>query len=750
MILMVSCRMIIKNFLASLDQDSAFLQIEDVQKISKIWTQKYDNRGTGFVPLYRVRTLVTDIPKPLGLEGVNSKRKTFLCVREDLRRSCLYHAQSKFNDEILSTVQSFTFPGISQLFHSLTNLEVKLKNWVAERSVTPMEVAHSGEVLENSAEVSTSDSRNQSSEPQQPLNAELSLGQSSPAHEVSNTDQIVDMPLLLSVRSTIDLSGEDLCGEQMLSARVAAERAENEEMDDGCPPQDEISESYKNQVSIAQETADKISGLALFENTFQDGTAKSTLLPALTDKTSQNIPVSSGTLGNELVTDSVVDGSVESNHHPFTYSSDSGKVQTNPMSELQDTEKKIQKPKSVDGKSSSAEGTTCLDVSRLEFEAEACEDESTLHPTSEALVRPGKRVSTSSRDELEDFTISSRTNIEKCAGKAAGLVFVMRILAVGALNCIIAVRWTVSLFLTMRARQKHIIHEIRFDKFVNAMIYWNKEQKVIPRELIESRRMYDDSILRLAARDIVVSFLRGLLGRRRLRLNTKIQHLEVIDNFERNAAEDLSENLNNPGNVLSIDLESLKKQLDLICQFGYGRNLRMAANQRGHGLLSIGEVGCLEALEIAEILNDDNIRIILDFVLARNRQRNHLDSKKSEILGLESDLAQLNAEKDELISELRNVQDSTLKLKQEQDRLKSRELSYKALLLKAQNEPNESQVVSTGEFTSEKEHRNYSGQVIDSADQENTQSGDAVIVDKRNEEKRFLTAKKIEQEIAKR
>jgi hypothetical protein len=89
------------------------------------------------------------------------------------------------------------------------------------------------------------------------------------------------------------------------------------------------------------------------------------------------------------------------------------------------------------------------------------------------------------------------------------------------LYCVAGLRWVLSLFLSRQAIQTHKIHEIRFDKVVNSMVYWNHQQDVVPLNLVESRRIYDESVVRLAARDIVVAFMRGLLRRRKLLLGTK-------------------------------------------------------------------------------------------------------------------------------------------------------------------------------------------------------------------------------------
>ena len=123
-------RMIIKNFMCCLDQEDSFLHIEDLRIISDIWTRIYDQEGSGFIPLHSIGRLLLDVPKPLGITGTQSKRKTYLCIREDLRRSCLYHPQSKCTEESLRSTEGYDLLGLKQLFHFLLRVEVHLTSLI--------------------------------------------------------------------------------------------------------------------------------------------------------------------------------------------------------------------------------------------------------------------------------------------------------------------------------------------------------------------------------------------------------------------------------------------------------------------------------------------------------------------------------------------------------------------------------------------------------------------------------------------
>eukprot|EP00291_Cryptomonas_curvata_P027982 CAMPEP_0172209912 /NCGR_PEP_ID=MMETSP1050-20130122/35413_1 /TAXON_ID=233186 /ORGANISM="Cryptomonas curvata, Strain CCAP979/52" /LENGTH=356 /DNA_ID=CAMNT_0012889911 /DNA_START=818 /DNA_END=1885 /DNA_ORIENTATION=+ len=122
--------MIIKNFVCCLDQEDSFLHIEDLRMISDIWTRIYDQQGSGFIPLHSIGRLLLDVPKPLGITGIQSKRKTYLCIREDLRRSCLHHSQSKCTEESLRSNEGYDRLGVRQFFHFLLRVEVYLASFI--------------------------------------------------------------------------------------------------------------------------------------------------------------------------------------------------------------------------------------------------------------------------------------------------------------------------------------------------------------------------------------------------------------------------------------------------------------------------------------------------------------------------------------------------------------------------------------------------------------------------------------------
>lgn len=77
--------MIMNNFAYINCKDSnGAIEPADLQKISKVWVNKYDPEATGQIKLQDVYMLMMDIGEPLGLFGTTENVGRYLCVREDL------------------------------------------------------------------------------------------------------------------------------------------------------------------------------------------------------------------------------------------------------------------------------------------------------------------------------------------------------------------------------------------------------------------------------------------------------------------------------------------------------------------------------------------------------------------------------------------------------------------------------------------------------------------------------------------
>ena len=779
--------MIIKNFLASLDQDSAFLQKEDLQRISDIWTRKYDKKGTGFVPLYCVRNLVMEIPKPLGLDGIKSKRKMLLCIREDLRRSCLYHAQSKYNAEILKSDQpelSGVF-SVSYIFHVLRNLEAKLVLLIQSKRKHPENhtatdkrnsVPRNSNAMEQKDEVAAQTAQNN-------LQSKSDIG--------NDIELSCDPKLFLSLKceeKSLETKNQDNVSEGNLddsggASSATAAAAEKEDDSSLHKVHTKAAIDFPLENSVFNTDDDKAD--CNNENFFPPGHSVGNLLADETRFAKNKV---------DEAPDLMVKKGLIDSHQSMagTLSLSVTRVAivdlVSPGTEFQDGAPSLELDRISAKSNEVVESQYVAEESSLSatqsdyrsqqtstFRANLRKNSGLEHQNSSHFVPkcdvtiPSNHLQSMNKDtaflEVGPVAFTEDQNLLCDVGD-----FLLRMSTYFILPVVVALKWIVSLFLNRRARQIHKVHQIRFDKFVNTVIYWNQEQNIVPVHLIDNRKLYDEGIVRLAARDIVIAFLRGLLGRRRLKKSVKGVREYPQTSAETSEMDILGSSEINRSDVMSTDLESVKKHIDLILQYGYGRNLRMAANQRGHELLSVSSILSLNVSQAVEILDDDNIRIILDFVLARHRQKGLLETQLTAIASAKTKLEEIDLEKEGLMSELHLLQDSTQNLKKEQDRLKSKENlhqghnadSTKQIMLtqQKQNVENSGGADGSSQFRSEKKDEtspldavhSCSHRLVEAESQHDFEAHSLLETGEPEKkiEKKYLSSNQIENEILRR
>uniref|UniRef100_A0A6T7Y8C5 EF-hand domain-containing protein n=1 Tax=Cryptomonas curvata TaxID=233186 RepID=A0A6T7Y8C5_9CRYP len=720
--------MIIKNFVCCLDQEDSFLHIEDLRMISDIWTRIYDQQGSGFIPLHSIGRLLLDVPKPLGITGIQSKRKTYLCIREDLRRSCLHHSQSKCTEESLRSNEGYDRLGVRQFFHFLLRVEVYLASFIWK---IPK--------ITNSSALSSSNQEDGDLDGSTDVELECHGKTESREFTTKSVDEREDDALgnsgdfeFLEMLTGRSIHGPNSNTEIALSPDTFEENGSQVsvlvEMDINGNVLSRPSPRDALNITAGQEllTPEKVSSSLILG--LEVGGAIVACRPDENEPDATNVGHSSGSEQDPLpLSQSGLSDAVESDvKHPI------GDIQTSSEHGGNSTECNTE-----DGSNHAGNLTECNTEDGLK---------------TQDLDGPENHVEV----QLHDDAPPQRSNL------------LIQVFAICCLYCVAGLRWILSLFLSRQAMQTHKMHQIRFDKVVNSMIYWNNQQDVVPLNLVESRKIYDESIVRLAARDIVVAFMRGLLERRKLRLVMRAP--TIIDESLSNQKESNDDMNYDFIPAVSVDHATLKHHVELILEYGYGRNLRMAANQRGHNLISVSEMAYLSVSQILEIFDDDNIRIILDFVLAKHRQRNALEEMSAEISAIQSQTDDINLDKEKLVIELHSIQESTLKLKHELDRLKSKDLEHKLGSYAAQNswkdktrsKKESKDLVDSGKnsdtkiahFHDVKHSHEENGHDLSTSQREAFSIIDDVGGKKAGEqflvERRFITSKKVEQEINQR
>ncbi len=599
-----------------LEQEDSFLQIEDLRIISDIWTRIYDQEGTGFIPLQSVGRLLLDVPKPLGIAGIQSKRKAYLCIREDLRRSGLFHSQSKCTVETLKSNEGYDPLGVKRVFHFLIRAEVYFASLMYH--------------IPNDRVPSALSSANKTDEHSE-VSAELELV----CHGM--TESIPDVTNTLKEDHGLGNSG-DFEFLEMLTGRSHHEPNSSTEIEqslDKC-------EENGSQVSILDEM--EVNRHVLSQPCLRD-------VPQIAGDNDSPNPEIVSSNSEEVTVGTIIPCRPGENGSDAINIEHSSGLEQQPLS------------RSQSGLTDPVGSDVMFPISDVQISSENGGD--SPHSNTYDGLKTGDLECSENHVEVQLHDPSQRPNV------------LIQILILCCLYCVVGLRWILSLFLSRQAMQTHKMHQIRFDKVVNSMIYWNNQQNVVPLNLVESRKIYDESIVKLAARDIVVSFMRGLLERRKLRLGMKAPSMDdkSLSN-QKEPDNDVDYNFQVMPEA-SIDHATLKHRVDLIVEYGYGRNLRMAANQRGHNLISVSELAFLSVSQISDIFDDDNIRIILDFVLAKYRQRKALEEMSAEINAIQSQSEEINLEKERLVFELHNIQESTLKLKHKLDHLKSKDLEHK-------------------------------------------------------------------------